>query len=267
LSGWGQGRDIWAMHSPGGVWERFSDRVADYARHRPGYPGSVLAEVRRETGLRPDRVVADVGSGTGLSSRLFLEAGHRVVGVEPNAAMRRAAESSLAGWPAFRSVAGTAESTTLAEASVDLVVSAQAFHWFDAEAARGEFARILRPPGWVALIWNTRRPGATSFLREYEGLLVRYGTDYDQVRHDRLEPGLLDVFFGGGHVSRSVPNEQVLDLEGLKGRVLSSSYTPAAGDPARAALLEAVARLFARHERGGRVRLEYDTEIHIGKVL
>jgi SAM-dependent methyltransferase len=246
--------------------ERFSDRVRDYVRYRPGYPAAVLEVLEREVGLSRDWVVADLGSGTGLSAELFLGHGNPVVAVEPNRAMREAADSLLGGRAGFRSVAGTAEATGLPAASVDLVVAAQAFHWFDPDGAREEVARILRPEGWVALLWNTRRTGASAFLLEYEDLLVRHGTDYARVRHDRQDPGVLDRFFRGGFSRRVVPTEQKLELQGFLGRLSSASYTPAEGDPARARMLREAAALFRRHAVEGWVRMEYDTEILVGRV-
>lgn len=154
--------------------ERFSNRAEDYVRYRPGYPRAILPPLREDCGLAPESRIADVGSGTGLLGRVFLDDGETVYGVEPNAEMRAAGERSLRGYPRFHSVAASAEATSLAEASVDFIVAGQAFHWFDAQAARREFARILRPGGWVAVLWNERRTDATGFLRAYEALLRRF---------------------------------------------------------------------------------------------
>ena len=156
--------------------------MADYLRYRPGYPPELLALLRRECRLAPQQVIADVGSGTGLLSRLFLENGNRVIGVEPNAEMRAAGEELLSGYGSFSSVEGSAESTTLAARSVDFVAAAQAFHWFEPPATLQEFVRILKPGGWVVVLWNARQIGQTAFGRGYEELLVRYGTDYQKVR-------------------------------------------------------------------------------------
>jgi SAM-dependent methyltransferase len=246
--------------------ERFSDRVEDYARFRPGYPPAVLDVLRRETGLTPRHVVADLGSGTGLSARLFLEHGNEVLGVEPNRAMREAAERLLSGWPGFRSVAGTAEATTLPAGSVDLVVAAQAFHWFDAVATRAEVGRILKPGGWAALLWNTRT-GSTPFLREYDALLVRFGTDYQRIRHDQMGDEVLAWFPRGAVLRRTVPNPQSLDLESLTGRLLSASYTPPAGHPDREPMLRALEALFRRYQEDGRVRFEYETRLYVGRPV
>ncbi|MDB5312771.1 MAG: Methyltransferase [Gemmataceae bacterium] len=244
---------------------RFSDRVEDYVRSRPGYPDEVLDILRAETGLTPAARVADVGSGTGISSALFLRNGNPVRGVEPNPEMRAAAERLLAGFKGFQSIAGSAEATTLPDRSVDYVVAGQAFHWFDRDRARIEFTRILRPGGWVVLMWNTRRTD-TPFLVAYEDLLRRYGTDYREVRHDTLGPAEVGAVFGRGYARRVLPNEQRFDLAGLKGRLLSSSYVPAAGHPDHAPMLADLEQVFARHQEADRVRFQYDTEVYFGRT-
>jgi SAM-dependent methyltransferase len=207
-----------------------------------------------------------VGSGTGIFSRLLLAAGAEVWAVEPNAAMRAAAETTLGGDPRFHSVAASAEDTTLPDGSMDLVVAAQALHWFDMEAARAEFARILRPRGKVAVVFNNRRDRSTSFLAEYEGLLHRFATDYANVDHRKLDRGRLLGFYRGGFEVRTFPHVQELDWEGLRGRLLSASYAPAPGHPDHEPMLEALRRLFEEHAEDGRVRIEYDAEVYVGEV-
>ena len=175
--------------------QRFSNRVADYVRYRPGYPPALIDLLRSECGLRPDHAVADVGSGTGLLSKLFLENGNRVLGVEPNEQMRRAGEECLAAHKNFSSVRGSSEATTLPDSSVDFITAAQAFHWFEPVATRREFLRILKPQGWVVVIWNDRRISETAFGRAYEDLLVRYGTDYSRVKEAYPELHDMKKFF------------------------------------------------------------------------
>ncbi|HKB06489.1 MAG TPA: class I SAM-dependent methyltransferase [Gemmataceae bacterium] len=246
---------------------RFSDRVADYVRTRPGYPPAVLDILRAETGLTPATVVADIGSGTGLSAEMFLKNGNPVFGVEPNPDMRAAGDAYLAGYPHFQSVAGTAEATTLPDTSVDLIVAGQAFHWFDVPRARAEFQRILRSGGSVALMWNTRRVDSTLFLRAYEALLQRFGTDYREVVHTNVERATLAAFFGpGGFKEFKLDNPQLFDRDGLRGRLRSSSYTPPPGHPNFEPMLAELDRIFDLYKDGGRVRFECDTEVYVGRL-
>ena len=245
---------------------RFSDRVDDYVRYRPHYPAGVLAVLRSGVGLTPAAAIADIGAGTGISTELFLGDGNPVWAVEPNREMRAAAERRLGGHPGFHSVDGTAESTTLAAASVDGIVVAQAFHWFDPEKSRDEFRRILRPGGWVALVWNRRRKEATPFARAYETLLATYGVDYAEVRHERIDDATLARFFAPGWARATLPNEQLLDFASLEGRLLSSSYVPGEGHPRRAPMQAALRELFHEHAADGRVRFDYDTQIFHGRI-
>jgi SAM-dependent methyltransferase len=245
---------------------RFSSRVGDYVRYRPTYPASLLEFLRRTAGLEPGTAVADVGSGTGIFTRLLLDAKARVFAVEPNDGMRGAAEAEFRGQPGFTSVKGTAETTGLADGSVSLVTCAQAFHWFDPVKARGEFIRILAPGGGCALIWNTSvLRGA--FAEGYEKLKERFGTDFKQIRHEHLEAtGRFDIFFGaGGWKKHAFENSQVLGWEGLKGRLMSSSYAPQADQPGHEPMIAALRVLFDECGQGGVVRMEYETELYLGR--
>lgn len=245
---------------------RFSDRVANYVRYRPGYPEALLSTLVEEAGLGPASVVADVGSGTGISSEFLLRTGCEVYAVEPNAEMRGAAEKRLAGERRFHSVAGRAEATTLPAASVDLVAAGQAFHWFDRALTRAEFVRILRPGGQVALFWNSRLTEENSLLKAYDDLLHRFGTDYGEVDHTKLRGKPLARFFDGPYESWTFPNHQDFDLEGFRGRLLSSSYTPRPGHPDHEPMLAELRRIFDEHQEDGRVRLVYDTELYLGRL-
>ncbi len=145
---------------------RFSNRVNDYARYRPSYPAGLIEILKSNCGLSHDSVIADIGSGTGILSRLFLEYGNTVFGIEPNTGMRLFADKTLWQFNNFLSVPATAEATTLKQSSVDLITAAQSFHWFDRPRARREFARIIKRRGWVVLIWNERRLDSTPFLSD-----------------------------------------------------------------------------------------------------
>jgi ubiquinone/menaquinone biosynthesis C-methylase UbiE len=243
---------------------RFSDRVENYARYRPGYPSDVLRVLKDECGLKPSHAVADIASGTGIWTRMLLENGNKVSGVEPNAEMRYAGEQQLAGFSAFTSVAGTAEATTLDDESVDFVTAAQAAHWFDKQQARHEFARILRPVGWLVLLWNERLIDTTPFLRDYEKLLLTYGTDYEEVRHERT--GVNEFFDPQPFQERVFSNYQKFDYAGIEGRLLSSSYVPGPGDAKYQPMLRELRRVFDAHAVGGRATFEYKTRVYFGRV-
>jgi SAM-dependent methyltransferase len=246
---------------------RFSNRVEDYVKYRPAYPAALVRLLEDECGLVRESVVADVGSGTGILSELFLRRGNRVYGVEPNREMREAGERLLAAYDNFVSVEGRAEATTLDPASVDFVTAGQAFHWFDPAGARREFGRILRPGGWAVLVWNSRRTEGTPLLAEYERLLLEYGTAYREVSSKWAEGESIGALFGAGEVrTKTFDNEQVFDFDGLKGRLTSASYAPAPGHPNYEPLMRELAALFERHRRDGRVVFEYDTKVFYGQL-
>jgi SAM-dependent methyltransferase len=244
--------------------QRFSSRVDNYIRYRPGYPPEVLEFLKTECGLAGDTVVADIASGTGIWTRWLLANGNPVFGVEPNQEMRQAGEKYLQDFPRFTSVAGTAEATTLADHSVGMLTAAQAAHWFDRVRARREFVRILEPGGWTVLLWNERLTDSTPFLRAYEQLLLDYGTDYKEVRHERTTAEIRDFFAPSACRERIFKARQGFDYEGLQGRLLSSSYTPQAGHPKYAPMLKELRRIFDEYAVNGQVDLAYDTRVFYG---
>jgi len=245
---------------------RFNTRVESYAKYRPTYPHVVIDVLTANCGLSEDGIVADVGSGTGILSELFLKRGNTVFGVEPNAQMRATAEALMDSYPQFNSVDGTAEATTLDAGSVDLVTAAQAFHWFDRARARLEFTRILKPNGWVALLWNERRLDSTPFLRAYEQLMLQYGTDYEKVRHENVTSHIQDFFAPQGFREESFDNIQNFDFDGLKGRVLSSSYAPGPNHPNFETMMAALRKIFDSYQRSGTIAFEYDTRLYYGRL-
>lgn len=245
--------------------QRFSNRVADYIRYRPGYPAEVLAVLRAECGLRSGHVVADIGSGTGFLSELFLKNGNRVYGIEPNKDMRAAGEEYLASYDGFGSIEGSAESTTLNDASVDFIAAGQAFHWFEPEPARREFARILKPSGWVVVLWNDRRMEETPFAAAYEALLERFGVDYKQVKESYPEADRIRAFMSN-FTERDLPNHQLLDWEGISGRLRSSSFTPTEGHPNYAPMIEELRKIYDAYQQDGKVRMDYFTRVYYGKL-
>lgn len=245
---------------------RFSDRVENYVRYRPGYPCDVLRVLENICGLASHDGIADIASGTGIWSRMLLENGNPVFGVEPNAEMRQAGERLLAGFPKFTSVGGTAEATTLPDKSVDFVTAAQAAHWFDRARARREFVRILKPGGWLVLLWNERLTDSTAFLRDYEQLLLTFGTDYEDVRHERTTDAVNEFFDPAPYQEQVFEMRQDFDYAGLEGRLLSSSYAPGPGHPKHTPMLRELRRIFDLHLAAGRVTFEYKTRLYLGRL-
>ena len=265
--------------------ERFSNRVENYIKYRPTYPSGIIDLFRSDMGLTRDSVVADIGSGPGIFTRLFLENGNVTYGVEPNEGMRTAGESILKDFPNFKSVKGTAEATTLPDSSVDIITAGQAFHWFKPEPTKTEFRRILKPRGWVALVWNMRQLDSTPFLREYEKFIVENSTDYNEVRHERIHGPLPDSparaadpsdktkmagqmidFFADGFQTASFDNVQEFDFEGLKGRLFSSSYMPTEDSEKGEKIVRELRALFDKHSESGKIEVFYDTLVFYSQL-
>jgi len=246
--------------------KRFSNRVANYLKYRPGYPHEIIEVLKTKCGLTPKSVVADLGSGTGLLSEMFLKEGNRVFGVEPNAEMRSAGEEALVRYPNFVSINAIAERTTLPDHSIDFVTAGQAFHWFNREDARYEFLRILKPHGWIALVWNGFRVEKSPLIAGYQQIVLRYGTDYQEVRREVIGLNIESFFTPGFCKSASFEYQQIFDFEGLKGRLLSASYAPQADHPDFNPMLEELRRLFEATKKDGKVAFDYDTELYYGRL-
>ncbi len=247
--------------------KRFSKRVENYLKYRPGYPPEIISLLQRECGLTPESVIADLGSGTGLLTELFLKNGTQVYGVEPNAEMRAAGERVLAKYPNFTSVNATAEETRLPERSIDLVIAGQAFHWFDRARAKVEFKRILKSGGWVVLIWNGFRLETSALVRGYQQIVLSYGTDYQEVKReiDGLE---VESFFSPAECrSARFSFRQVFDFEGLKGRLMSASYAPEPSHPAFDEMIKDLRAVFDANEVNGTVDFDYETEVYYGQIV
>jgi SAM-dependent methyltransferase len=243
--------------------ERFSDRVENYARFRPHYPEALirfLAEL-----LPPPAVVADIGSGTGILSAQLLRSGYTVLAVEPNAPMRQEAERQLAENPAFHSVAGTAEATTLAAGAAQAVTCAQSFHWFDRGRCRLEFQRILREPSVVLLIWNERISEGP--MEEYDRILQESIPDYCGVSRRNVTISDISQFFAPALCEVvNFSNNQRLDREAFLGRVLSSSYVPNIGKPGHETLMEKFRKFFEDHAKDGRIECRYETRVYVARL-
>jgi SAM-dependent methyltransferase len=247
--------------------ERFTGRVESYRRFRPGYPPEIADLLRRTCGLTPDSVIVDIAAGTGRLTEIFLAAGFPVIAVEPNAEMRAACAELTRDFPKLRVVEGTAEATGLADRSVDLITVAQAMHWFDLEKTRAEFLRILKPGGWCAVLYNNRPPAGDAFHEGYERLLHEFGIDYTAVKEQHMSRKRLAGFFAPSPMECAVlANVQSFDLEGLEGRLLSSSYMPQPGHPRFEAMREAVRRLFDQTQTDGQVAMKHDCVVCWGRL-
>jgi SAM-dependent methyltransferase len=246
---------------------RFSDRVENYVLYRPGYPAEVLQTLRTECSLSPGSVIADVASGTGIWTRMLLENGNPVFCVEPNPEMRSAGARLLAAFPQFTSVDGTAEATKLVDRSIDFITAAQAAHWFNRTSARREFLRILKPGGWLVLLWNERLTDSSEFLRKYENLLLTYGTDYEDVRHERTTDSVNEFFDPAVYRERVFDMRQEFDYAGVEGRLLSSSYAPGPDHPRHAHMLRELRDIFEQCAVANRVAFEYKTRVYFGQLF
>ncbi|MBS1526496.1 MAG: class I SAM-dependent methyltransferase [Bacteroidetes bacterium] len=248
--------------------KRFSNRVDNYVKYRPGYPPEVIGYLEKECHLQAGSVIADVGAGTGIFTKLLLERNFTVYAVEPNDAMRHEADRQLKHFPSYHSKNGTAEATGLKHGSVDLVVCAQAFHWFNMPATKAEFQRILKPGGHVALIWNNRDIEADAFAIAYELLLKSLsGGDYERVNHQNLtETDFMRFFADGQYTLTKFHNQQVFDFEQLAGRAFSSSYVPAEETDAGKTFKAHLSELFDTYQKHGKVVFKYNTEVYLGEV-
>lgn len=244
---------------------RFTNRVENYLKYRPSYPAEIILLLKTECGLTPDDLIADIGSGTGFLTELFLKNGNRVFGIEPNAEMRAAGEQLLARYPNFISINAAAEATTLADGSIDFITAAQSFHWFDREAARKEFERILKPDGWLVIAWNGFREEKSAVIAGYHKVLIRYGTDYRDVRRE-IADTKVEAFFAPGQCRCArYEFQQLFDFEGFKGRLLSASYAPQPDHPDYERMMGELKKVFEANEKDGKVAFDYDTEVYYGR--
>jgi SAM-dependent methyltransferase len=246
--------------------KRFSNRVENYIKYRPSYPSEVIVLLEQACGLNPRSVIADLGSGTGFFSKLFLKNGNRVFGIEPNTQMRMAGERFLAEYANFTSISATAEATSLPDHSVDFIVAGQAFHWFDRKVARPEFVRILKPDGWLVLAWNGFRIEKSPMMTAYQNLVSKYGTDYSEVKREVIGCDVESFYAPGSCKCARFEFRQFFDYQGLQGRLLSSSYAPEPGHPQYEAMLADLRSAFDQHALEGKVAFEYETEIYYGRL-
>ena len=247
---------------------RFSDRVKNYVKYRPHYPKEILHILEEKIKLIPQWIIADIGSGTGISSELFVENGNTVFGVEPNKNMRSAAKEYYSQKNNFISINGSAENTTLKDNEVDVIITGQAFHWFNINEAKDEFIRISKEGSYTVIFWNQRKTGDSPFQQEYELFLHKYCKEYDKTTQKNITSAQFCKFYGSKQYSLvKLNNLQKFDFEGLKGRLQSSSYSPTINDPVYPEMINSLQQIFKNHEVNNQIIFEYDTEIYYGKII
>lgn len=246
--------------------ERFSQRAENYVRYRPHYPKEIIPFLKTDIGLTNKWIVADIGSGTGISSEIFLQNGNRVYAVEPNKEMRQAAEEIHSGDKNFVSVNATAEATSLAKDNINLIVCGQAFHWFHQANTKKEFHRIAASGAYLLLMWNERTL-RSPFQQSYEQMLLELAPAYEEVCQRQIdEKAIKDFFSPQSYLIKEFPNVQKFDLKGLKGRLLSCSYCPLEQDPNYHPLMDRLERIFHQFSVNGRVSFEYECILYYGRV-
>lgn len=244
---------------------RFSDRVLDYEKFRPEYPGEIIDILIKECQIQ-NLVVADIGSGTGKFTKLLIAAAKQVIAVEPNLKMREVIENKFRSISNFRSIGGTAEQVSLPDSSVDMITAAQSFQWFNKSKSKEEFIRILKRGGWVVLLWNNRNI-ESPFEISYEELMSKYALPYPyKKKDDEFMKDIKDFYGESAFKFFELYSYQDLDYSGMKGRILSSSFIPKEESPNHKLLEKDIKSTFDHYQQSGRVRLSYKVDIYIGTI-
>jgi SAM-dependent methyltransferase len=250
--------------------QRFTNRVPYYHLYRPRYPQTLTTLLSEKIGLMSHSVIADIGAGTGISCEPFLNYGCAVTAVEPNADMRAVSEQYYGQNPRFRAIDAAAERTTLPDSSVDVVVAGQAFHWFNYPAARAEFARILKPAGWVVLMWNDRMDGVEPFVDAFNAVLVEYDIEKGTTARVKdiinTDEDIADFYGAGGFVKHQIDHPISYTWEQVVGRALSASYAPLHDHPSHEPFMAALRAAFDTHQQDGLVWMHYITQVYCGQI-
>ena len=245
--------------------DRFTDKVENYVKYRPSYPVEAISWIVTKCNQPHKEIFADIGSGTGIFTKLLLDNVGKVYGVEPNEKMRKSAEEELKIFDNFTSVCGTAENTGLNDNSIDYISVAQAFHWFDFDKTMSEFKRILKPNGKVFLIWNLRKRD-TEFLDMYEKTLYEVSVDYRLVStENRVDEKIIKNFIPVELEINSFKHQQKFDWNGFLGRHFSSSYAPKEETRESEILLEKMYDLFNSCAVDNLIDFNYETKVYSGK--
>ncbi|MDR3734396.1 MAG: class I SAM-dependent methyltransferase [Acidobacteriaceae bacterium] len=246
--------------------EKFSGRVNDYVAYRSRYSRQLIAIMKTKCGLCREHVIADVGAGTGMFAELFLAHGNRVIAVEPNVEMMQERMKLQARYARLQVVKASAEETTLADVSVDFIAAGRAFHWFDAERAKVEFKRIIKPGGWVILASVGRRRGDTPLECAYEELLLHAAPAYVAMTERFKIYNEPERFFGKGHVLReAIESMEAMTLAMLEGQTRSLSCAPLQNDPGYEVMRVGLAELFRSYAKDGVVHMPVISQLTCGQ--
>jgi ubiquinone/menaquinone biosynthesis C-methylase UbiE len=245
----------------------FSKTTDFYDKARPSYPEELFNFLENKFKINSTHVIADIGSGTGIFTRLWLDRSYHVISVEPNNDMRKIVEESLNHYPYFKSIAASAEATNLETNSIDIITAATAFHWFNLELARSEFKRILKPGGLCILIWNIR-DNTFPIMQDYESMMRLYVKDYNKVvaNHYLYYNEIIDLFNPNRIEISEFSNSQTLNLNAFKERILSTSYSPKLGEANYKKLLLAAENLFNKYQSSKVIKLHYKCICYVGNL-
>jgi SAM-dependent methyltransferase len=243
--------------------QRFTNKSDNYVKYRPHYPKEIIPFLVKTIGLTQQFAIADLGSGTGISTELFINNGNRVYAIEPNRDMRQAAEVFFKGNPLFKSVDATAENTTLDAHSIDLILAGQAFHWFDKSKTKEEARRILKPNHYFVVLYNDRDTD-TPFQYGYENVLNEYQLIYDKIKEREI--ALKQFFSPSGYDVKQFKHSRLLDLEGVLGLFKSSSYIPEKSDKRYPFVMEKITKVFNANAKNGLAELAYKSTLYYGRL-
>lgn len=247
--------------------DKFSGKADVYSKSRPSYPNEYIDYLFSANSLNETSKVADIGSGTGILSRQLLKRGLNVITVEPNDDMRRKAEQDLNEFEHFISIKASAEETTLPDKNLDLVIAAQAFHWFDQEKFKCECKRILKKDAKVALVWNSR-DSSNPLIIENAEIFKKYCPSFYGFSGGIGEDEEIFTRFyrEGKYEYKRFPNDITLDFNGFLGRNLSASYSLKPEDKDYQLFMEAITDLFEKYNNGGKIVMPNYTRSYLGHV-
>ena len=243
--------------------DKFTGKAENYEKFRPSYPIEILNSFY-DYNLNQNSIIADIGSGTGKLTKIFLENGNIVYAVEPNDDMRNMAISTLNEYKNFISIKGSAEITTLQNKIIDFVTVGQAFHWFNPLKALDEFKRILKNNGVLALVWNNGKT-SSAFMQEYENILDNI-KNHNNKNHRDISDETIEKYYSKDYKKLTVENIHELNFNEILGRVLSSSCSPKENTKEYYETRNLLKEIFNKYKQNDKIIIEYETVIYIGRL-